>query len=86
MIRVNRAMAEEAVRNRLRAERAAPLLELDTAYIRALEVGAATGGIVEQKQALRDVTEKSLSGLTLEQLGELSLEAALSLEAVKREN
>ncbi|WP_027908742.1 hypothetical protein [Pseudomonas sp. URMO17WK12:I4] len=82
MIKVNRAMAEEAVRNRLRAERAAPLLELDTAYIRALEVGAATGGIVEQKQALRDVTEKSLSALTLEQLGGLSLEAALSLEPV----
>lgn len=86
MIKVNRAMAEEAVRDRLRAERATPLLELDTAYIRALEVGAATDNIVQQKQALRDVTEKSLSALTLEQLGELSLEAALSLEAVKRED
>jgi len=86
MIKVNRAMAEEAVRNRLRADRAAPLLELDTAYMRALEVGAATGGIVQQKQALRDITEKSLSALTLEQLGELSLEAALSLEPLKSEN
>ena len=86
MIKVNRAMAEEAVRDRLRAERAAPLLELDTAYIRALEVGAATGNIVQQKQALRDVTEKNLSALTLKQLGELSLEAALSLEPVKGEN
>ncbi len=79
MIKVNRAMAEEAVRNRLRAERAAPLFELDTAYIRALEIGASTEAIVQQKQALRDITEKNLSALSFEQLGELTLDAALAL-------
>lgn len=45
----------------------------------ALEAGENTTAIVEQKQMVRDVTLCDLSGLRLEQLGVLTLNAVLEL-------
>ncbi|MGX1127302.1 hypothetical protein [Pseudomonas sp. HLS-6 TE3448] len=79
MITINRVKAEGAVRERLRIEREPRLAELDIAYMRALEAGQDVSVIVARKQALRDVTEKNLDALTIEQLAVLSLEGALVL-------
>lgn len=79
MITINRGKAEEAVRDRLRAQREPRLAELDVAYMRALELGADTSAIVAEKEALRDITERDLSGLTLADLAALNLSAALAL-------
>lgn len=79
MITINRGKAEEAVRDRLRVQREPRLAELDVAYMRALELGADTSAIVAEKEALRDITEKDLSGLTLADLAALNLSAALAL-------
>lgn len=79
MIRVNREKAEAATFDRLRLEREPRLAELDVQFMRSLEVGEDTSAIVEQKQAVRDVTLCDLSGLSLEQLGVLTLDAALQL-------
>lgn len=53
------AKAREIQRNRLRAERAGRLADLDLAYVRADEAQDATAkaAVVAQKQALRDVTD-----------------------------
>lgn len=79
MIRVNREKAEAATLTRLRLERELRMTELDMQFMRALEAGEDTSVIVVQKQALRDVTLCDLSGLSLEQLGALTLDAALQL-------
>ncbi|MEE3636355.1 hypothetical protein UIA24_19180 [Pseudomonas sp. AL 58] len=79
MITINRSKAEEKVRERLRLEREPRLAALDVAYMRALETGQDVSVIVARKQALRDVTEKNLDALTIEQLAALSLESALVL-------
>jgi hypothetical protein len=79
MITINRNKAEEAVRERLRLEREPRMLALDVAYMRALELGNDTASIVADKQALRDVTEKDLSGLQLGELAALDLAAAVLL-------
>jgi hypothetical protein len=79
MIVINRAKAEEATRERLRAEREPRLTELDVQFMRAIEVGQDTAAIAAEKQALRDVTAKDLSGLTIEQLASLTLDKALPL-------
>lgn len=79
MIRVNREKAEAATLNRLRLEREPRLAELDVQFMRALEAGEDTSTIAAQKQAVRDVTLCDLSGLSLEQLGALTLDAALQL-------
>jgi len=79
MIKINRAKAEDVTRQRLRIERA-PLLEtLDVAFTRALETGLDTSAVAAEKQALRDVTDKDLSALSLAQLAELSVEGAIAL-------
>lgn len=79
MIRVNREKAEAVALTRLRLEREPRMTELDMQFMRALEAGKDTSVIVVQKQALRDVTLCDLSGLSLEQLGALTLDAALQL-------
>lgn len=79
MIWVNREKAEAATLTRLRLERELRMTELDVQFMRALEAGEDTSAIVVQKQALRDVTLCDLSGLSLEQLGALTLDAALQL-------
>lgn len=79
MITINRGKAEELLRDRLRLEREPRLAELDLAYMRALEVGGDTAAIVAEKEALRGVTEKDLSGLSLAELATLSLSVALAL-------
>lgn len=79
MIKINRAKAEDVTRERLRIERT-PLLEtLDLAFTRALETGQDTSAVVAEKQALRDVTDKDFSALSLAQLAGLSIEDAVAL-------
>lgn len=79
MITINRGKAEEAVRERLRLEREPRLAALDVAYMRALEQGEDTAPIVAEKEALRDITEKDLSGLSLAHLAVLDLSGAMAL-------
>lgn len=79
MITINRSKAEETVRERLRLEREPRLAALDVAYMRALEVGDDTAAIVAEKESLRDITEKDLSGLSLADLAALDLPGALAL-------
>ena len=79
MIVINRTKAEQTVWERLRVERDARLVELDVAFMRALEAGEDTAPIAAQKQALRDVTTKSLSGLSIEKLAAIALDDALAL-------
>lgn len=79
MISIDRGMAESIVRDRLRTERAPKLAELDVKFMRALEAGEETPSIIAQKEALRDVTGKSLQGLSLEELASLDLAGAMQL-------
>lgn len=79
MIVINRAKAEESTRDRLRAKREPRLAALDVQFMRALEAGQDTTAIAAEKQALRDVTDKNLSSLTIEQLATLTLDEALAL-------
>lgn len=79
MITINRGKAEETVRERLRLEREPRLLALDVAYMRALELGDDTANIVMEKEVLRGVTEKDLSGLSLAELSALTLVKAIDL-------
>lgn len=79
MIVVNRVKAEDMTRERLRAEREPRMADLDVQFMRALEAGEDTAPIAAQKQALREVTEKDLSGLTISQLAALTLDEALAL-------
>lgn len=79
MIAINRSKAEDMVRARLRLEREPRLAALDVAYMRALELGEDTTAIVTEKNALRDITERDLSGLSLMELAALDLSGALAL-------
>lgn len=79
MIVINRTKAEESTRDRLRAEREPRMAELDVQFMRAIEAGQDTTAIAAEKQALRDVTDKNLSSLTIEQLAILTLDGALAL-------
>ena len=79
MIVINRAKAEQTVWDRLRVERDARLADLDVRFMRAIETGEDTAQIASDKQALRDVTTKSISGLSIEQLAALTLDEALAL-------
>ena len=53
-ISVNMERAKDIWRDKIRQARIEPLAALDTAYMKALEVGADTTSIITQKQALRD--------------------------------
>lgn len=79
MIIINRTKAEAATRDRLRAARVPRLADLDVAFMRAIERGEDTTAIAAAKDALRDVTDKPLDGLTIEQLAVLTLDEALAL-------
>lgn len=79
MIVINREKAEAITWDRLRVERDEHLAELDLQFMAALERGTSTAEIVEKKQALRDVTDKSLASLGIQQLGALMLDQALAL-------
>lgn len=79
MIVINRERAEEATRDRLRAKREPRFADLDVLFMRALEYGHDTTAITAEKQALRDVTSKDLSALTITQLAALTLDEALAL-------
>lgn len=70
---VDLATAHELVRKRLQQERAPLLAELDVTFVRALERGEDTSGIVREKQTLRDITEVDLTGYSLEALATLNL-------------
>jgi hypothetical protein len=71
MITINLDKAKAITKERLRAERAALLLEQDVLFQRALESGADTTAIVAEKQRLRDITALADQATTLEQLKEL---------------
>lgn len=79
MIVINRTKAEQTVWERLRVERDVRLSELDVAFMRALEAGEDTSPIAAQKQALRDVTQKDLSALSIVDLAKLTLDQAPAL-------
>ena len=79
MIVINRAKAEVSTIDRLRAERDPRLAELDVQFMRAIEQGQDTAAIAAEKQALRDVTSKPLSGLSIAQLSGLTLDEVLAL-------
>lgn len=55
------------------------MADLDIAYLRALESGHDASAIASEKQALRDVTGKDLSALSIQHLASLTLDCALSL-------
>ena len=79
MIIVNRTKAEHIILDKLRVQREPLLAALDLEFMRTLEQGGDTPQIVQQKQALRDVTEKDLSDLSLAELATLDIEKSLSL-------
>jgi hypothetical protein len=78
MIGINRAKAESITVDRLRVEREPLLAELDTSFMRAMESGEETDAIALKKQALRDITERDLSALSLTELAALTIEKALA--------
>lgn len=69
-------VAREITKDRLRAERAPLLADLDTQFLRALETGAdasVIGDIAARKQALRDVTKLADQAATVADLKSLSV-------------
>lgn len=76
---IHRGKAEDITKNRLRAERAVVLAELDVEVIKAVEAGKPTADLAAQKQKLRDVTAKDFSALPLEELATITLDGALKL-------
>ena len=54
VISVNMPKARDIWRDKIRVARIGALEDLDTAFMKALEVGASTSQIVSDKQALRD--------------------------------
>ena len=58
----------EITKARLRTERAPLLAALDVEFMRALEEGKPTAGIVAQKNALRDVTKQADTAQDIESL------------------
>ena len=71
MITINLDKAKAITKDRLRADRAALLLEQDVLFQRALESGGDTTAIVAEKQRLRDITALADAATTLEQLAAL---------------
>jgi hypothetical protein len=71
MITINLDKAKAITKDRLRAERAALLLEQDVLFQRALESGADTSAIVAEKQRLRDITALADEATTLDELATL---------------
>jgi hypothetical protein len=71
MITINLDKAKAITKDRLRAERAALLLEQDVLFQRALESGEDTAAIVAEKQRLRDITALADQATTLDELAAL---------------
>jgi hypothetical protein len=71
VVRVSLSKAKAITKDRLRAERAALLLEQDVLFQRALESGADTAAIVAEKQRLRDITALADEATTLDELATL---------------
>lgn len=75
MIKVNLNKAKEIQKEKIREVRNPLLQKLDVDFVKALEVGANTSFIIEQKQKLRDVTnivtEATIVGSTV---GEITKE------------
>ena len=67
-VEVSLAKAKEITKKRLRAEREPLLQAQDVAFQRALETGADTSAIVDEKARLRDVTTLADAETTLEGL------------------
>lgn len=57
VVTINLAKAKEITKARLRIERAPLLMEQDIAFQRALENGADTKAIIDEKNRLRDITK-----------------------------
>ena len=73
MITIDINKAKEIKKESLRQERK-PLLEAqDVAFMRALESGADTTAIVQEKQRLRDITNLVDSCTTVEELKAVSI-------------
>ena len=68
MITVNFAKAQAITKDRLRQERTPLLAAQDVAFQRALESGADTTSVVDEKQRLRDVTKLADTATTLDEL------------------
>ena len=72
MIKINLEKAKELQKEKIREVRNPLLQKLDVDFVKALEVGGDTASIVEQKQALRDVTnivtEAEIVGTTVTEI------------------
>jgi hypothetical protein len=72
MIKINLEKAKEIQKEKIREVRNPLLQKLDVDFVKALEVGGDTASIVEQKQALRDVTnivtEAEIVGTTVTEI------------------
>lgn len=79
MIIIDKILACEIVKNRLRKEREEVFKDLDVEFMRLLEKGSSVVSVTEYKNALRDVTEKDFQQLSIEDLARLSLKDALTL-------
>lgn len=75
VVTVNLDKAREITKRRLRLERAPLLAAQDVAFQRALETGADTAAIVEEKMRLRAVTDLADACTTLDQLRALKAAA-----------
>lgn len=80
MITINRDKVEVIVKQRLREQRKPLLDKLDLDFMRALELGLNTKEISETKQALRDITKIDLSQLSIQQLADLDITAAIAIQ------
>ena len=76
VVTVNIAKAREITKARLRAERAPLLAAQDVLFQRALETGAATAAIIDEKNRLRDITSLADACATTEELRALRVTGA----------
>lgn len=74
VVSVNLDKAKEITKNRLRAERAPMMEQLDVMFQRSLEEGTDFSGIVAEKKRLREVTKHADKCTTLEELRALKVE------------
>ncbi len=56
-VTINMDKAKDIMRDRIRIGRQPVLVDLDTQFMKALEIGADTASIVAEKQTLRDLTQ-----------------------------
>lgn len=73
MITINLEKAKEIKKDKLRAERAPLLSQLDVEFQRALENNADTKPIVEEKQRLRDITSLVDECSTIEEFDNITI-------------